>query len=169
MEVDPRQIFNEVLKTVENSNLNYTINKTPFSAMISIKSSFIKRFSEYSQYKMAKDDNILKTEVKSEKEHNLKIKEDLANLNAASVKDHEAFYAEKKRLESVLEKEAIKNKSLEKQISDMREEALKLKSDKNQLKIKMKDLEASLLSAGSEMTSLKKENEARLSKTKYLH
>ena len=40
--------FNDVIKCVENSNLNYYINKTPFSANIAIKSSFIKRFEETS-------------------------------------------------------------------------------------------------------------------------
>ena len=39
----PGPIFNDVISYVENSNLNYFINKTPFSATISIKSSLIKR------------------------------------------------------------------------------------------------------------------------------
>ena len=42
--------FNSVIDVVENSNLNYFINKTPFSATIYIKSSFIKRFEDASKH-----------------------------------------------------------------------------------------------------------------------
>ena len=41
--MDATAIFNNLLKSIEDSNLNYVMNKTPFSAAISIKSSFIKR------------------------------------------------------------------------------------------------------------------------------
>ena len=38
--------FETLLKNVQESNLNYSVQKTPFSAVISLKCSFIKRFSE---------------------------------------------------------------------------------------------------------------------------
>ena len=42
--MDSMTVFNALIQTIETSNLNYCMNKTPFSARISIKSSFINRF-----------------------------------------------------------------------------------------------------------------------------
>ena len=42
--MDSVTVFDALIKTIESSNLNYCINKTPFSAKISLKSTFIKRF-----------------------------------------------------------------------------------------------------------------------------
>ena len=43
--MDVTQVFNELITKVEKSNLNYIIhNKTPFSAQISIKRSFVNFF-----------------------------------------------------------------------------------------------------------------------------
>ena len=47
--MDASRIFNGLINKIETSRLNYVINyKTPFSATISIKSSFVKYFSEQS-------------------------------------------------------------------------------------------------------------------------
>ena len=42
--MDASRIFNDLLNQIEKSKLNYVINKTPFTANISIKKSFIKWF-----------------------------------------------------------------------------------------------------------------------------
>ena len=42
--MDASTIFKQLINMIENSKLNYVINKTPFSANISIKRSFIKYF-----------------------------------------------------------------------------------------------------------------------------
>ena len=42
--------LNSVIDFVKNSNLKNFINKSPFSATISIKSSFIKRFEDASKH-----------------------------------------------------------------------------------------------------------------------
>ena len=39
--MEASRIFHNILNTIENSNLNYLIQKTPFSAHISLKSSLI--------------------------------------------------------------------------------------------------------------------------------
>ena len=39
-------VFQDVLTYIESSNLNFVIQRTPFSANISIKSSFLKKYSE---------------------------------------------------------------------------------------------------------------------------
>ena len=38
--------FENLLKKVQESNLNYSIQKTPFSAIISLKCTFIERFPD---------------------------------------------------------------------------------------------------------------------------
>ena len=40
-----KETFNTVIQSVKDSNLNFTMNLTPFSAHITIKSSFIKCYS----------------------------------------------------------------------------------------------------------------------------
>ena len=45
MKMDATTIFYNLLKSIKDSNLNYVMNNTPFSAAISIKSSFIKRLT----------------------------------------------------------------------------------------------------------------------------
>ena len=42
--MEPSSIFKNILKSVEDSNLNYKMTKTNFSAVISLKCSFVKRF-----------------------------------------------------------------------------------------------------------------------------
>ena len=39
-----QEIFNDVISYIENSKLNYFIQKSPFSATISLKSSLVKRY-----------------------------------------------------------------------------------------------------------------------------
>ena len=43
------EVFQKILQSIENSRLNYSLSKTPFSASISLKCSFIKRFEEHPQ------------------------------------------------------------------------------------------------------------------------
>ena len=38
------EVFHGILKIVESSNLNYSLSKTPYSASISLKSSFLNRY-----------------------------------------------------------------------------------------------------------------------------
>ena len=41
--------FTELWDKIENSNLNYVISKTSFSANISVKSSFVKYYEDFSE------------------------------------------------------------------------------------------------------------------------
>ena len=54
--------FENLLKTIEDSNLNYSIHNTPFSATISLKCSFVKRFSDSSTKSVQFRQNIEVTE-----------------------------------------------------------------------------------------------------------
>ena len=89
--MEPNKIFNDVLKTIETSNLNYSMTKTPFSAMVSIKSSFVNRFG-VPQVEKSKTNKIIKTEKDSEeinqlKAENLKLKEELKKMSEAIEND----------------------------------------------------------------------------------
>ena len=44
--MNANQVFTNILQGIENSNLDYFMSKTPFSATISLKSSFVKKFKE---------------------------------------------------------------------------------------------------------------------------
>ena len=77
--MEPNKTFKDVLKTIETSNLNYSMTKTPFSAIVSIKSSFVNRFGEVPQF--ANNKTIEKEkeskEIKQLKTENLKLKEEI--------------------------------------------------------------------------------------------
>ena len=63
--MDPVTVFNDVLRYVETSKLNFIMNKTPFRATISIKSTFIKRFNAIQSEKSVKKedaDHVVKSE-----------------------------------------------------------------------------------------------------------
>ena len=47
--MDASKSFQELMNQIENSKLNYVIHKTPFSANISVKRSFIKYHDESSE------------------------------------------------------------------------------------------------------------------------
>ena len=58
--MDVTQSFNEVIQKIEESNLNYVIHqKTPFSAQISLKRSFVKYFNaQPSEYENLRSKNV---------------------------------------------------------------------------------------------------------------
>ena len=55
--------FEDVLNFVSNSKLNFSIYKTPFSAQISVKNSFVKYFQENEA--LANDTNAAKNNEKT--------------------------------------------------------------------------------------------------------
>ena len=109
--MDAGTIFNDLIEKIENSKLNYVINKTPFSANISIKRSLIKYFD-------TAPETILKLD-KSDME-NTELKEKLV-----------AAEQQNKKLDNLIKEEKTKVKSLEDQIGQFREELLNIKSEKN--------------------------------------
>ena len=62
-------------------------------------------------------------------------------------------------MESLFEQEKVKSKALDQQISDFREELLKIKSQRNNLNSKLKNLEAESTNAREELKIVKVENE----------
>ena len=79
--------FENLLKTIAESNLNYSIHKTPFSATISLKCSFVKRFSNIyddsstkSQQCQQNSEGTEKLEFEKLKEENDAFKKELSEL-----------------------------------------------------------------------------------------
>ena len=139
--MEPNKTFNDVLKTIETSNLNYSMTKTPFSAIVSIKSSFVNRFGEVPQLENGKTIKILKTEKESAEIHklkaeNLKLKEELKIKNETAENEYKAVIVKQENVENLFEQEKLKSKALDHQISDFREELLKIKSHRNNLNSK---------------------------------
>ena len=167
--MEPNKTFNDVLKTIETSNLNYSMTKTPFSARVSIKSSFVNRFVEVPQF--ANNKTIEKEkeseEIKQLKAENLKLKEELKIKNEAAETDNKVFIVKQENMENLFEQEKAKSKkALDQQISDFREELLKIKSQRNNLNSKLKNLEAESTNAREELKIVKAENEAFKSRLK---
>ena len=117
--MDVSTVFKEVLHAVENSMLNYQITKTPFSANIAIKRSFVKFHGETPETE-------IKTRVKTEPSSDYKeLDEKLKSLTN-----------QKGDLEINLESEKMKVKALESELDRVKAE---LKNEKNLSNSKFKN------------------------------
>ena len=156
------EIFNDVISYVENSNLNYFINKTPFSATISIKSSLIKRHETAPEPGIKFKDSDYKDNLMEE---NAMLKEKLKFAEKAADEMKEVIEV-KKRLESAraVDKEIIKD--LEDQIAGFRSEILTVKRDKNKTSQKYKALEEEFALTEENRNNLKEENKDLENKVK---
>ena len=87
--MDASQVFNNLLKGIENSKLNYFMSKTPFSATISLKSSFVKKFN--SAVQIEEDGNLksLSRKCVNDEENNAKVTEAENCLLKAKIKNLE--------------------------------------------------------------------------------
>ena len=128
-------VFKDILNKVETSQLNYVISKTPFSANIVIKSSFIKYYDARSS-----TDPIMKDESEKKSFQNVKITSDLVSLKKQIV-----------RLEDLLQSERNRVKSLEDQIGEFRGKLLDIKKEKS-------DLNSQLKAHKTQLTDLKSKN-----------
>ena len=115
--MDASTTFYNLINMIETSKLNYVISKTPFSAQISIKRSFIKNFKEPSDLQTTK----------------MCYKSDIIHGDATTHLKEKLTIAlkEKENLEVVLKQERIKSKASESQIQQFREELLEIKNAKN--------------------------------------
>ena len=150
--MDPVTVFNDVLRYVETSKLNFIMNKTPFSATISIKSTFIKRFNatqsdtdEYQGRKSVKKedaDHVVKSENSEAKD--IKFRKKIQELEEeVKALTTELYHANKQKdtIEARLEEEKINLKSSEDQVCEFRADLLKVKAEKKQLKRELDNLE----------------------------
>ena len=132
--MDANTIFKEILAVVENSSLNHSIYKTPFSATISLRSSFVKYFSDSQCAHEVK--NINRKEIKTEessilKNENIELKAQIERLDNI-VKEQKLVIAEKSK------KELIEKETRDSKAAKVETKLLKLKSENDQLEEKVK-------------------------------
>jgi DNA repair exonuclease SbcCD ATPase subunit len=161
--MDSNQILQKLVSEIENSSLNYKISKTPFSATISLKSSFVKHMGEALREtkveyntkqenvgvekrqeavnKKSKDENEL---VRKVEELEQKIEALQGNLKTAN--------KNKDRLEDLLREEKSKVEKSDNLTAEFRAELLKVKSEKKALSATNRSLE-------SEANGIKDEND----------
>ena len=124
------KIFENLISSIETSRLNYILTRTPFSATISMKSSFAK-FHENPEDENTKNEN----EESKEEKMNLQSKIKMLEENLKSIE------SEKKNLEMVYNCEKEKVKSSQEIEGQFRVELLKVKSEKNALIANNKSLQ----------------------------
>ena len=113
--MDANTIFNNIMLQIESSNLNYSITKTPFSASISIKASFVKRFQNCEERQVQGMTQMIKKELQSEKKN----------------EELKLVLSQKTNIEASLKSEQLKVEVLESQLNDLKEEIKREKSKFN--------------------------------------
>ena len=160
--MDASQKFAMILRNIESSQLNFCITKTPFSATISLKSSYVKRFTEES-IKHEEKDNVLdnpdKEKMKEVKIENLSLVNSVKELEASAQNTKQVYLDEIQRLKAALDNEKKKNKSAEMIIVELREDLLKVKKEKHKLSDDFKAVMKKYEDFLKESTDLKKKNE----------
>ena len=123
--MDAKKLFNCLLSNIENSGLNYLVSKTPFSANISLKSSYSKQFSRNDSFQS--EPNLLSTcvdqptkceedVVKALKLENLQLK---LRAELIKIKNEKSKMSTKIK---ALESEKSENELLKKEIGDRSKE-----------------------------------------------
>ena len=107
--MDAAQTFMQVLRGIEDSKLNYSMSRTPFSATISLKCSFLKRFVNTSKnsdgIELQADEKA--KEVMCEKDE---IKEEIMSLKKSSEVKQKKLLDELCNLQKLYDAEKIKSK-----------------------------------------------------------
>ena len=159
--MEASNVFEDVINYIEKSELNYCLmKKTPYSACISLKSSFIRRFgSDTPTIKEVKDDMYTSlTEENKILKEKLKCIQSAFKESLASETNVKVISDENKRLKDLYEKGKQKSKDLEAEISDFRSELLKVKNERNKSNQKVKTLEVEVSKQIEEIKTFLNEN-----------
>ena len=97
--MDSVTVFDALIKTIESSNLNYFINKTPFSAKISLKSTFIKRFENDQTLQSDQLQLNLTEKFNSQEKKICMLERELIKLQKENIKVNDMLSEEKARLQ----------------------------------------------------------------------
>ena len=117
-----RFMCNQVLKVVKESNLNYLLNETPYSASVTVKKKFVKHSD--TEHTSAVDDSDLSDVVI--RQENLFLRQNLKGLES----DKGFLKIKIEELELKLDAINSKNRSLEENI-------VKLESEKNSVSVRL--------------------------------
>ena len=147
--MDANRIFNDILNHIEVSPLNYMINKTPFSATISLKSSFAKRFDNVSTHKNYASEENVKTRLNDNNSIQIaKLEAKVLDLEKAALEeqnnykcDMKSLMNEKDKLEKLYEEGKTKLKISEDQVTSLREELIGVKKGEKMAGLSVKKIE----------------------------
>ena len=146
--MEAQQMFRDVLCYVEKSRLNFTLSRTPFSATISLKSSFIKNNTDFTENPISFSE--LEQKMTSQVKENLELMKKLNILE----KSYITVKKEKDRMDHLYEQERTKHKLADEVEAEFRSELLKVKAEKSESNSKLKSLEVSLCVVHEENKSL---------------
>ena len=151
--MDASEVFKAILQSIESSSLNYSLSKTPFSANISLKCSFIKRYQKSTTsstfYNIVESIDKNSTDqddiVKKLEADNLALRTELEKLRDEHDSEQKTVLEETVQIQNLYDTEKDKSKDLEKNIAGFREEVLQIKREKHklsdELKIKLEECE----------------------------
>ena len=140
--MEAHAVFQDVLRRIENSNLNYSLSKTPFSASISLKCSLVKRYEDISQVvdfsvsqvddfsvtaNMVKNNFEVFNEVKRLETENVELQKELEQLKAVHDKDQKRLLKETVHLQNLYELEQEKTSNLADNVKTKEEVCQKMK------------------------------------------
>jgi chromosome segregation ATPase len=142
--MEASQVFLNLLRSIEDSQLNYSISRTPFSATISLKSSFLKRFAEASKKgdlenvkNLPRTDSHLEKKVEEAEAEKVALQEEIRELHDTFEKEQKRIMGELVSMKKLYEDEKKRSAALEIEIVDYREEAIKIKKERKELCIKL--------------------------------
>ena len=140
--MEASQVFLNLLRSIEDSQLNYAISRTPFSATISLKSSFFKRFAEASKKSdlenvknLPRTDSHLEKKVEETEAEKVALQEEIHELQDTFEKEQKRIMGELVNIQKVYEEEKKRSAALEIEIVNNREEALKIKKERKELEV----------------------------------
>ena len=140
--MDASPVFVNLLRSIEESQLNYSMSRTPFSATISLKCSFLKRFSESSNISSVRNvvptNNLLERHIEKLEAEKIELKEEVEQLKNTLENDQKRVMDELVYFKEVYEKEKNRSSDLESKIAEFREEVLTMKSEKKKLNVNLK-------------------------------
>ena len=159
--MEANQVFNKILREIEHSKLNYIITRrTPFSASLSLKSSFVNFFSSEETSKS-------KSETQETASEHVKSLELETSEQKARIDELERII-EQQKVMIIDERVKCKNRDEVKkendlnsdiQIANLREELLKVKKEKHNLNANLKVQKDEIEILKQEIVVVKRENE----------
>ena len=129
--MDASQPFMKLIRNIEDSQLNYSMTKTPFSATISLKCSFQKRFKTASQENSEKVEEHQYDEIARQMEsEKLQLQGEIIKLQSMFDNEQKKLVEEGVKIQKLYDVEKNKSKDLEMKITEFREDILNIKKEK---------------------------------------
>ena len=136
--MDAYKIFNKLLREIDNSTLNYSVSKTPYSASISLKCSFARRFT--ANHANVNDDSVVVESVERQNDEKCLIEN--KELKSRVVSLEQNVLGQKGVTKHNVETENKLLKEMDENAAEFRAEVLKVKKERKEYGTKAKALES---------------------------